>query len=148
MKFFGSILAVALGLLHNTGAIDDGPSDNWFGVISAYTEDGSSPARCGCILIHADLVLTAAGCVFDYVRIGYSDDQNYVANRTVVSRYEHPDARRKTDNFTFENLPNDLMIVKLDEPITNVIPAASTNALGVEERRELMDIRLELTHTY
>jgi len=111
----------------NNNNIDDKNDDNklsFFTIISD-TTTGPGTTRCGGVLVHEDIILSAAGCVKlgDIVRIGYSTDDQSIAIRNPVDIRNHPMAF-VNDEFVFEeNLPHDISVIKLSKPIDTSIIA-------------------------
>lgn len=99
---------------------------DFFSIITD-TEEGSSSSRCGAVLVHEDIIITAAGCTRedDIVRVGYSTDYDSMEIRKPVAIINHPDFFVNQDFRFVENLPNDISVVKLDAPVTGITPVVS-----------------------
>lgn len=96
---------------------------DFFSIITD-TEEGSSSSRCGAVLVHDDIVISAAGCTRedDVIRVGYSSDYDSMELRTPVRIVNHPDFFVNKDFRFVENLPNDISVIKLNEPVTGITP--------------------------
>jgi len=113
---------VAFLLVTVPPVIADAP---WFTLVSN-NSTGPGSIRCGGVLVHPDIVLTAGECADmpnnTVLRVGYRNDTDadfLVAYTMVVN---HPN-QWIGGNFRFqENLPNDLQLIKLNQSITGIQP--------------------------
>jgi secreted trypsin-like serine protease len=95
---------------------------DFFSIASNATE-GQGAFRCGASLIYPDILLTASFCIIagDVIRVGYKNDTYSHAIRTATLVRNHPKAGGVHD----ENYANDLALVKLDEPVMDIVPLVS-----------------------
>lgn len=96
----------------------------WFSIISN-TDRGQGCSRCSAVLIHEDIVLTAPECIYPgaKVRVGYKDDLTAAQVVAIDNYVDSPDRWFLPGGLSFQhNLPNDLTLVKLTEPVVGVAP--------------------------
>jgi hypothetical protein len=67
-----------------------------------------------------------------WVRIGVSDDETSIATRQVETYAVHPYAGTGTGGVEKENIPNDLAVIKLSEPVDSTLatPIVSAHTLS------------------
>lgn len=136
-------LASALPATAITGGQPDGNRHPHVGLIVFYTEEGR--ARCSATLIAPDLLLTAAHCTdgtlgstlvtFDPViaedppsplpvaadpAVGYTDQEITAAGHLSGTALTHPGYSDFTDLKNW----NDVGVIRLDEPVVGITPAA------------------------
>jgi len=96
---------------------------SFFSIISD-TDKGQGSTRCGAVLVHEDIIVSAAGCIRhnDIIRVGYTSDFNAHAYRSPMNISDFPLAFLD-DRYNYqENLPNDLSVVKLNASVTDITP--------------------------
>eukprot|EP00934_Nitzschia_sp_Nitz4_P009020 Nitzschia sp. Nitz4//scaffold95_size97785//17380//22751//NITZ4_004656-RA/size97785-augustus-gene-0.104-mRNA-1//-1//CDS//3329560439//9010//frame0 len=97
----------------------------------SFTDDYS----CGAVLIHSDIILSAAHCqgAFNFGAYLYSNEtNNFTREWMVIEQYRHPKYNYNTDyNY-------DVMVLKLESPVAHIVPV-SVNA---EASRPLIDEEL------
>jgi len=113
---------VALLLATIPAIIADAP---WFTLVTN-TMTGPGFIRCGGVLVHPDIVLTAGECAYEsspdtVLRVGYrtDTDADFLVGASMV--YNHPEQWVRNNRFS-ENLPHDLQLIKLNQTITGIEP--------------------------
>jgi len=109
---------------------------SFFSIISD-TREGPGTTRCGGVLVHEDILISGAGCTKhnDIIRVGYLADFSSHAYRRPEKIVDFPLAFLD-DRYTYqEYLPNDLGIIKLDEPVTDITPMGLSRQVGPGDNR-------------
>ena len=113
------ILAVESQVVEQQQEDHDDNNADFFSIINNKIE-GQGDYRCGASLIHEDIALTASFCaiVGDVIRVGYKTDEKSLAIRNITVVHNHPRAGQTLE----ENIPNDLAVIKLSAPVTDIKP--------------------------
>lgn len=108
----------------------------YFALTSSDAYASTRDKVCGAILIHSDILLSAAHCqgYFNYGVQLFSPEQRQFDRRSrIVEQWRHPDFNRHNGNYNW-----DILVMRLAEPVYDIEPALLNNDPNVPSEDEIL----------